>query len=873
MNLLEVDLKKLVEILGTDLELGLSAEQVSRNRKEFGENVLFDKKNTAFGLLKKLFGDIMMVLFLLISLFDYLETGDLAGLVAALVVIIFYGAFVIGTHLFLEHFHRKTAKFSQSKYHVKRAGKILSISKNELVPGDILYLEKGDVVPCDGVVLRQGALKILEAGVTGRRIPVFKRNYNEIIENKFPYFECVLFAGSVILQGSVKLYVCNTGKNIFDVRNQTVSRQNTSLPQICINAMELKKQISLIWVLASLFLFAWGVFCGFKVFDVFYYISAMIVAAFPESMEQLCDLSLAYMSNNLFYEGIILRNPGSIDLLCDANSVFVYSSDYLFYSRPVVNSFYIGQEIYNFESNSDKAAPLLENLLLAQGDAEYFRGRRDEWNIERALQSAAASVKIQKPKLIKKYLTVGHYNFDPKLGYACSLVLHNNVYRLIVRGNPDAVFSVCTNVQMGDNIVPINETVRANLHSQARHLGGICERIIAVAVLNVTSPTTGDQRSLCRGMTFLGMFGFSTPVSASSSNAIRNCRKSGINTYLLTDDYPEAVTTLAKNASIICEEDYQFALPYATYDRLNRGVFIADIEKYKVLCNFPVEEKQNLLRYHKESGNISIAMTGGVLDSLPQMEADVSVVGVEEKLNAVRLNADLIIKEKSFDIIPKCINWARIFYRNIVHIMQYVLLLQFALGLSVFIGFTANHAEPFDKLAMILMGIFACVPAGMNMIHRVPGANLENHVSILMEERVLSLRAFIIVPFLGGTIQALSVMISRQVAFYFTENTITASFAAMITFVFSAFFASLSLKYDLPLFKVSRKVDTLTVVSLLCCIATVCVLTLTPIKTLWIGSAYVASLGFWLFAIALLCSLFPLFMLEAIKMLKKDDIA
>ena len=69
MNLLEVGLDKLIAILGTDLDAGLTAEQVQNNRREFGENILFEKKNTASDLMKKIFGDILMVLFLLVSSF------------------------------------------------------------------------------------------------------------------------------------------------------------------------------------------------------------------------------------------------------------------------------------------------------------------------------------------------------------------------------------------------------------------------------------------------------------------------------------------------------------------------------------------------------------------------------------------------------------------------------------------------------------------------------------------------------------------------------------------------------------------------------------------------------------------------------------
>jgi|GEM_PF-1308001 len=875
MNLLEIDLDKLIEVLGTDPELGLTGEQVLRNRKEFGENVLFDKKNSVFDLLKKIFGDIMMILFLLISIFHYMETGSIASLVAALAVVFLFGSFVLWTNLYVSRVNRRVAKFSESKYHVKRAGRIRSVNKRELVPGDILILEKGDVVPCDGIILRHSSLKILEAGVTGRRVPVFKRSHKEVHEEEsgLPYFECILFAGSVILQGSLKLFVCNTGTNIFDVQNQTVSRQNTSLPKIYVTAMELKKQISMIWVVASLFLFAWGVFCGLDVFGVFYFISAMIVAAFPDSIEHLCDLALAYMTKRLYREGVILRNSGSLDLLGDANSIFVNSSDYLFYSHPLAHSFYLGQEWFDFKNDAKKAAPLLENLLLSQNQKDFFRGKQDEWNAERALMKAAASIGIQKTQLTKKFLFINHYDFDSRYGYACSLVMQNGLYRLVIRGNPNSVIASCGSVLSGEDSVPLNETVRASLRGQARHLAGLCEKIVAVAVLNVSSPSTGDQRALCRGMTFVGMFGLSTPISADAASAVSACQKSGVRTYLLTDDYPETIASLSKSVSIIGPDDYQHALSYGTYERMDRGIFVADIEKYKAYCGFPVDEKQNIVRYHKDNGNITVAMTSGVLDALPQMESDVSIVSADEKLNAVRLNSDLLVREKRFELIPKCINWARIFYRNIVHVMQYVLLMQITLGLCVFIGFTANHQVPFDKLSMLLMGICVCLPAGVNLFHRVPGPQLESCKGVLQEDRVSSLQALMIVPMIAGATQALCIMLARQIAFYATKNPVAASVAAIIAFCFSSYFSSLSLKYDSYLHRSIKRIGKVGVLSFLSCVLTLLVITLSPLRDLCFGPGASLSLGFLPTLFAFLLSLLPMLMLETIKYVKKDDSA
>ncbi len=874
MNLLEVGLDKLCNILGTDPENGLTSEQVLRNRREFGENILFEKKNTALDLVKKIFGDVMMILFLLVSFFDYVETGKAVSLVAILVVSALYSAIVLGTHFYVQRVQNHVEKFSRSKYHVRRAGRIRKVNKSELVPGDILLLEKGDVMPCDGIILKHSALKILEASVTGRRVPVFKRSHEEVEEEEsgYPYFECILFAGSVILHGTAKIFVCNTGNNIFDNENFTVSRQNSTVPRIYQTAMELKKQIRLIWVIACFFLFAWGVFRGQDVFGIFHYVCAAVIAAFPDSIEHLSDLAIAHMTNKLFCQGVVLRNAGSVDRLCDANCVFVNSSDYLFYSHPIPSSFYLGDSFYEFnEEEATLSTPLLENLLLAQSTKDYFAGKREEWQAEKAILSAAASVGIQKKKLNQDFLFINRYDFDPHYGYSCSLSLSDGQYRLVIRGNPNAVFAACSEIRLNGQNVPLNEATRASLRANARHLAGICERIIAVAVLNLSSPSTGDQRLLCRGMTYLGMFGLSTPISADAANAVNICQKSGVQTYLLTDDYPETVAALSKSVSIIGPDDYQYALSFQTYERMDRGVFVADIEKYKAYCGFPVEEKQSIVKFHKDNGDITVSLTGGLYDTLPQMESDISIVGADEKLNAVRLNSDILVKEKKYELVPLCINWARIFYRNIVHIMQYILLIQVALGISVLISLSTDGSLPFHYFPMLLVGLGVVFPCGMNIFHRFPGPRLEDNKGVLKDDRVASLQVLIIIPFITGSAFAIATMLSRQIAYFACGGLETANLAALVTFIFASYFSSLSIKFDSPIFSHWKEIGKTGLFTGLGAILVSLILVATPLKQLWQSGNVGSGFSPWILFFSLLLSLIPSAIMEWIKFLKKDD--
>ncbi len=877
MNLLEVNLEKLFAVLGTDPEDGLTEEQAQRNRREFGENILFEKKDSTFERLKKIFGDAMMVVLLFTCLFDFLGSGSFASLVSLVLVVVCYFAYALGTRYYVARAQKKVEKYCKSKYRVRREGHIRSVRKSELVAGDILILEKGDVMPCDGIILQQKSLRILEASVTGRRVPLFKRSHAEVEkEEGYPYFECILFAGSVLLQGQAIVFVCNVGKDIFDNENFAISRQNTTVPQIYETALYLKKQISLIWVLACFVLFAWGIFRGQGIFRIFYFTVALAIAAFPDAIELLCDLSVAYMTSKIFDEGCVLRNPGAIDRLCDANCIFVNSSDYLFYAQPVAGQYYVGDRGYDFKDTPEKARPLLENLLLTQPPPAVLKSLpHKEQRAEKVLLSAAASVGLQQRTLRRDFLHINTYDYDPRYGFAASLVLKGDVYRLAVRGDLQAVLNACTTIERDGVVEPLTEGDRIRLRSLYRSMAASCERIFSVASRELSSPAAGDQRQNAREMTFLGFFGLSTPISAAAAKAVSTCQKSGIETYLLTDDYPETVASISQSVSIIREEDYPYALGFRTYQRMDRGVFIADIGKYKAFCNFPAEEKQSVIRYHKEDGDIVISLAGGLYDTLPQMESDISFVSTKERYHATKLNADILVREKRFDLVPLCINWARTFYRNIVHIMQYTLVLQVALFLTVFIGLASSGTTVFSVLPLLAVSLTICLPSAMNLFHRRPGMKLESNEGVLSKDRIYSLQALLIIPVVVGVATAIAVMLSYRVALFLSGSVDAAAGAALVTFGFSSFFTSLTIKFDDFFYRNVRLLGKTELISFCATVVSLGILIFSPFARLYQSgeAAFGSGLSFAGLLFAFLFSLVPFGIMELMKLVKKDDSA
>jgi magnesium-transporting ATPase (P-type) len=303
---------------------------------------------------------------------------------------------------------------------------------------------------------------------------------------------------------------------------------------------------------------------------------------------------------------------------------------------------------------------------------------------------------------------------------------------------------------------------------------------------------------------------------------------------------------------------------------MDQGVFVADVEKYKAYCGFPAEDKQSIVQFHKDNGDITLSLTGGIYDTLPQMESDISVVSAEEKLNCVRLNSDILVREKKYELVPLCINWSRIFYRNIVHILQYVLLVQVALGASVLLGFLLSGKEPYHYFPMLLTGISAIILSGINLFRRLPGPHLEDNKEVLKDDRVASLQVLVIVPFIMGVTEAIATLLARQIALYASGGTETASSAALITFLFSSYFSSLSIKFDQPLITCFKNLGKTELISALCNVGFALLLFATPLKSLWQIQNVGSGFSFWILFFVFVLSLLPAIMMEWMKFLKYD---
>ena len=157
--------------LGTDPSLGLTEDQTSSRRAEFGPNELEPSQKTSFWRLlwdgaREPFVVLLFIAGCLAIALNEVRDGLLVLVILAPIV----GAGVITEYRgekALEALRDAAAPMAR----VRRAGKVEDVPTSDLVPGDLVLLRTGDVVPADLRLFRAEAMTFDRSVLTGESLP------------------------------------------------------------------------------------------------------------------------------------------------------------------------------------------------------------------------------------------------------------------------------------------------------------------------------------------------------------------------------------------------------------------------------------------------------------------------------------------------------------------------------------------------------------------------------------------------------------------------------------------------------------------------------------------------------------------------------
>lgn len=181
MDYFRLKIEDIEKELETDIEKGLSSENINNRREKYGFNELAGKKKQSlFVKFLNQFKDFMIIVLIIaaiVSGYVGLKEGDgITDSIIIMIVVIMNAIIGVVQENKAEKSLEALQKMSAHVTKALRDGNVQIVPAKDLVPGDIVILDTGDYVPADLRIIEAANLKIQESALT-RRISTSPKEY------------------------------------------------------------------------------------------------------------------------------------------------------------------------------------------------------------------------------------------------------------------------------------------------------------------------------------------------------------------------------------------------------------------------------------------------------------------------------------------------------------------------------------------------------------------------------------------------------------------------------------------------------------------------------------------------------------------------
>lgn len=667
--------------LKTNLQQGLSTEDVEQKRQEFGFNELkAKKKKSLFVKFLEQFKDFMIIVLIIAAIISgivgYMEGEGITDSLIILIVVIVNAIIGVVQENKAEKSLEALQKLSSHVAKVVRNGKVEVVASRELVPGDLVVLDTGDYVPADLRIIEGVNLKSQESSLTGESVPVDK-NADVIKDEKVGIGDRtnMLFSSSLITYGRGKGIVVETGMNtevgkIASIINDTVG---TATPlQIKLN--KLGKTLGIAALAICILIFIIGIAYGKDIIDMFMTAVSLAVAAIPEGLAAVSTIVLAIGVQRMVKKNAIVKKLPAVETLGSATVICSDKTGTLTQNKMTVQQVFTDGKCEDVEKISDISTSLdkLMKINILCNDTKIGENNSLTGDpTETALVDLGFKIKFDVDNALKLQ-RVKEIPFDSDRKLMTTVNKIGDKYVVLTKGGIDELLSKCTAYEVNGEIKGDLEIYRKTIEKNNIEMAKQALRVLAMAYKELDhEPTDAEMENIENNLIFVGMVGMIDPPREEVKHAVDKCKTAGIKTVMITGDHKITAVAIAKSLGILENEDE--AITGAELEEMSDEDLTKNIRQYSVYARVSPEHKVRIVKAWQANGEI-VAMTGDGVNDAPALKtADIGcamgIVGTDVSKEA----ADVILTDDNFATIVSSVEEGRRIYDNILKAIQFLL--------------------------------------------------------------------------------------------------------------------------------------------------------------------------------------------------------
>ncbi len=535
------------------------------------------------------------------------------------------------------------------KAKVLRGGESRTIDAERVVPGDIALLSAGSLIPADGVVLEANDFFVNQAVLTGETFPVEKRAGQVAANASLAERGNSVFRGTSVSSGTARVLIAQTGKGtVFGQIAQRLSLRppETEFERGIQRFGYLLTQVMLVMVIIVL---AVNIFLAKPLIDSLLFALALAVGLAPELLPAIISITLAHGAQAMAKRGVIVRrlnaieNFGSMDVLCTDKTGT------------------LTEGVVRLDGALDPAGqPSTAVLSLAYLNAQFQTGLTN--SLDGAIQGYAqkAGLKADAEKKIDEI----PYDFVRK---RLSVVTADNkgARTLVTKGALDNILSICDRVQVGDDLVPLDDGQRAGIDQRYSDWSDKGFRVLGIASRKIEALTDSYTREDERDLAFAGFLLFFDPPKNDVRQTIIDLAQRGVQLKIITGDNQKVARHVAEAVKLQIDG----VLTGSALNDLNDEALWHAAERTTIFAEVDPNQKERIILALRKTGHVVGYMGDGINDA-PALHASDVGISVDTAVDVAKDAADFVLLRQDLDILREGIDEGR---RTFANTLKYIL--------------------------------------------------------------------------------------------------------------------------------------------------------------------------------------------------------
>ena len=694
---------------------GLTSEEVSKSRNEYGNNVITPAKGeSVWKLFIGKFKDPIIKVLLVaacLSLAVACVDGEFAETIGILCAIIL----ATGVSFWFEYdAKRRFDVLNQVNDDVAvkviRDDNVQEIPRRDVVRGDIVLLEAGEEIPADGELLETVSMTVNESSLTGEPL-VSKETDAQFFDQEATYPSNMAMRGTTVTEGRGTMRVIAVGDatEFGRVAQQATVKSEEKTP-LDLQLEKLSRLIGKIGTTLAIAIFAVMLIKGFwfgglasagwlKIIEAllqYFMVSvAIMVMAIPEGLPMSISLSLAVSmrkmlkTNNLVRKMHACETMGAVTVICTDKT-----------GTLTMNQMRV-HEIIRYGSSDDTS---FAEQLAANTTAFLDQNGKAIGNpTEGALLLWLRDHDIDYRTVRNRVEIIDQIPFSTERKYMATLLRSaDGTRKLYVKGAPEIVKAMCTGSRTDEEI----DARLLDFQNKAmRTLGFAC----------TTTEATAADKALQEGrLEFVGIAAISDPVRPDVPAAVGRCLDAGIKVKIVTGDTPATAREIARQIGL-WDDNYdgeQNRITGAEFAAMSDEQLLERVEELKIMSRARPLDKQRLVRLLQSRGAV-VAVTGDGTNDAPALNFAQVGLSMGSGTSVAKEASDITLLDDSFSSIATAVLWGRSLYRNIQRFVMFQLTINFAAIIVVFIGSIIGNKLPLTVTQILWINLIMDTFAAM----------------------------------------------------------------------------------------------------------------------------------------------------------------